>query len=119
MNTHQQRYAIKRIDEIETRKANEIRAKHTTPGKSVTNSELNKLLKAGKLPLRKDLKFVRTYDLKNIFDLSGLISDATTDQDKVSEEKERLNKLATAIRDEIVLGDEEKARKMIEDFSKQ
>lgn len=130
MNQFKTNYALKRVQQIVNEKINKVKRpekKEISPAKELSNRERLKLLKAGKVPFKKDLDQVKDYDeLRDVFDFSSFEHDTIYNEKKFKEENDKYNKLVEEIKgfgdkikDEIVLGDEENAMKLLTQFERE
>lgn len=121
MNQTQIKYARERANAIYTRKQNDLRKLYTTEAKLLSTDEKLKALKAGAFTIvpqkdRNDSGFRRSWDNFVLFTdeiKGGLNTDA------FEKAKAKLDADFTRINDELVLGDNEQALKLLEAFDGQ
>lgn len=119
MNVQQQKYALERVSSINKRLMSELRNKHTTPAIKVSGKEQLKLIKQGKVKFNKSITEVGYYTkVEQLYDFSKFKSPEKLDEKKYKPESDKLRVKYDQVRDEIVLGDEEQALKLIQAFSK-
>ena len=120
MNQTQKKYAMERLSEIRNKKFYKIDTKFGVPAVGLAWSEKIKLIRAGKVKLKggKIQNYIAFCEGWNW----GKYDKSTPAQAKKLKAKSAANQaLATAYdkcRDEVMLGDEEKAVKLIQEFSK-
>lgn len=118
MNKSQQEYARGRVRKILEMKKLEITAKHTKEAKSLTSEERANLLRSGKVKLRPDVTKIESYtDVTDVFDFSKYAWPRAIDTAAVEKAMAPLEAEATAIEDQIVLGDGSEALAAIERFA--
>lgn len=116
MNQTQKNYAMARIAQIQKDKMDAIKKKHTvSAGEPLGDSDKIKLIAGRKVNLKPD---VRGYtDLRDAFDFSKFEKPSKVDQAAIDRELAKLSVAADQVRDEIMLGDEEKAKDLIAKFA--
>jgi hypothetical protein len=115
----QQNHLKMRVSEVLEKKRSGLRAKHLTKGKTLSKFERAKLIRTGKVGLRSDVDRIDYYDdVVKVFDFSKHEYEDSYDEEKISEVIDSLESEANTIRDEIVLGDEKKARQLLAAFEK-
>lgn len=118
MNLKQKSYALKRIDDIQRRKLNEIkRSDYETKSVKLSPEERFKLFKKGKFEIKKSIEnpFIGYNYCKDIFTFKGEV-EQSFDQDKFEKAQQKVRTQADKIRDQIMLGDAEKALELIQKF---
>lgn len=119
MNQQKQKYALERVQGIYAQKVEEIENKYTTPDVTLTKEERCKLLKSGTIKVKKGITRIDTWsDVMDVFDFSKHESEGERDNKKIDTEVTKLRIEYNKVRDEIVLGDEEEALKLIQAFDK-
>jgi len=122
MNQTQKNYAMDRIRGIERDKIQALRNKFTHPGKILTGEEKIELLLEGSVSLKgsDELKTIaRRYNNPNIndvFDFTEFECPEKFEGKSFDKEKAKIIKQSTKIKDQLMLGNAEKALKMITDF---
>jgi len=120
MNQTQKKYALERIDILTIQKLKKLRTKYTRQSKSLTNKERYNLIKAGKVPMRSEKEFDKfNYQkdrVNNVFVFSKYEWDTTLNTKEYNPRKEKILNESQKIKDQIMLGDAEKALKMIQEF---
>lgn len=114
MNQNQQRYAMQRVQQVLSQRAADLRKKFTKAPKEVTDEQKLSAIYEDDVHLKQNLALSTT--LRDAYDFRRLrpeaIEDLTGSQKAIAE----LNDQAAAVRDEIMLGDEAKALKLIHQF---
>lgn len=117
MNQQQRNYALNRVDEIFKDKKAAITAKHTVEGKSLSSEERADLVRSGKIKMRADCREIDTHDyVRSVFDFSKFETKDSKDQKKIDAEIKKLKQKCDAAKDEMMLGDEDVARKMLSEL---
>ena len=117
MKRDQQRYAMIRIDEALRDKLGDARATHTTPVKQPTAMQKREAIKRGAVGLKRHGWSLST-PIEDCYSFDGLQGEATTDEAAYRKEARKLRERASKVKDEIMLGDEAKALKLIREFCK-
>jgi len=119
MNQTQKKYAMNRVDEIVRSKRIKLEDKHRVLEVRLTGTEKIQKVLTGKVPKRKTpcCNHNMPY-LIDVFDFSKWETNSDRGQAKVAEAMKPVIKEATMIKDQIMLGDEAEALKMIEKFQK-
>ena len=121
MRPTQAKYACNRIDQIVAKKVSKLVEKNGIPANS--SEDVYVMLKKGILKLKtnppKDNKYGNCFsrNLDDYFDMKAVRKGKTFTENH-QEEIDKLYSEATKIKDEIWLGDESVAAKLIENFSK-
>ena len=117
MNQQQRKYSVSRVEEIFLLKSEELREKHTKEGKTLSGEEKVKALKSGKFKIKPDIKNLDSYSyITRVFDFTGE-KKSVFNQALFDKEVKTLRKEKSKILDEIMLGDEENALRLIKEFS--
>lgn len=125
MNQDQKKYAMKRVEQIERAKRDQIKkSDYTTPAITFDAAKRLKLFKAGKYKLSPAMKeetnnpFERCYVYFNKAFLFDGEREESFDDKKFDAARDKISNQANKIRDQIMLGDSEKALAMIQEFEK-
>ncbi|KKM86002.1 hypothetical protein LCGC14_1283340 [marine sediment metagenome] len=124
MKPAEQKYAMERVRDIGNHKINAIRrAMPLLKPKTLTYSQVLKLIKSGKVKLKfRAGKILDSYDRFNdAFDVTGRHiygSQEEYDQEVFNRKADPIRKEIRRIQDQIMLGDAEKALALIEAFAK-
>lgn len=118
MNQTQKNYAIERLNNIVKTKREAIEERHTTPAIRLSDSERFIAFKKGEYTVRTDVeKRITPYtDVMSIVRFKAE-KPKKIDQKAISTEVKKLEKEAAALRDELMLGDGDKALELIKKFS--
>jgi len=115
MNQQQRNYTMKRVSEIEKRKIEEARNSATTEGIVLSGKAKLQALKEGKFTINElDNKPYIWYTCVEFDDEIK----RSVDKDKQQKLISKVQKEATRIRDELMIGDCEEALSMLKDFEK-
>lgn len=117
MNQQQAKYTIARIDQLEARKLEELRKACTTPAKRLSSHERADLIRKGKVKLRADCTDINYHtDVVNAFDFSK-----HEWSERLSDDHEAraaaVKAQASRVRDEVMLGDNAEALKLLREFA--
>lgn len=118
MNQKQREYAVSRVNGIEREKLNLLRRETTTP--EVALSEENKvdLIRRGKVKLNPDkLSEYSSHHVFNAFDFSAHEKGAVFDEKSFNKGAALINSEGQRVKDEIMLGDAETAKKLVQEFA--
>lgn len=117
MNQNQKKYAMNRIEVLASIKIREAESRFTSKKVEITNEEKYRLIASGKVKIFSYEKVSRNHysspDLYPSFDFSAYEKPAKLDESKFNPIKEKVSKLATEAKDQIMLGDCEEALKLI------
>lgn len=118
MNQTQRKYARERVEAIASRARENVQKHYTTPGNSLSATERFKEFKAGRFKIKKGVDSVNTYT--DVCDIVEFDKETKTKKNtvKIQKETEQINTALNKVIDEIMLGDNEKALKLIEAFDK-
>jgi len=118
MNQNQQRYAMKRIDDALRDKIEDLKEKHTKPGKQLTDKQKIELIRQGEasIPYSRRTFLTMKSTLGEAFDFSSRSPAEVLDLPAFEKARKALNKEASKIRDKIMLGDAKAAIPLIEKF---
>lgn len=110
MTSQQRKYLVERINGITAAKEKAAREACTKPSKILSHAEIHALLLAGKVPMKPAEDKKRSSDwLSEFFDFSEFTWGSTVDTDKLDPMISEINRVATALKDDIMLGDAESA----------
>lgn len=113
MNATEKKYACGRIDEIAVAKQAEIRKATTTEAIVLSDEDRFDLVRSGKVKMfsTKEILVNTTYhrDIGDLFDFSKHEKEEVTDSVSRGQMFRQLNKEINKVKDEIMLGDAEKA----------
>jgi len=121
MRPMQAKYACSRIDQIASEKVRQLEEKNLIPPHS--SSEVYEMIKDGVLKLKekapKNHRYSNAFsnNIDDYFDLKKTVRVKTTFKEGHQEEVDKVFSEVTKIKDEIWLGDEDSATKLINDFS--
>lgn len=123
MNQTQRNYLKDRVNSLRNQKCYEIREKHTTDGVRLTNKQRYAALKDGTAKLRPWKEMGSTDRGRSALSLGECFvfpgeRRQFFDAKKANAEVEKLDREVTALVDEIMVGDEPTALKMLRDFEK-
>ncbi len=124
MNQTQQKYFFKRLLKMQEVKYNTLSTKHTKKGKGLTDEERHKLIKTGKVKLRKVYDTIgSTYSSSNMnlnrfFDFSKYESKSSTNFEALKKDKAKIVAAFDEARDELMLGGQDNALKLIKKLEK-
>lgn len=117
MNQTQRKYALTRLGGVFQRRQNELRQKFTS--KVYTGEEFVSDIKSGKLKMKSDLQGLSLYSrISDFYDLTGKDMYGTFDQTGFNKELRKLEQEFNKAQDEVMLGDEKEAMKLIQSFDK-
>lgn len=117
MNTTQMKYALARVGEVAARKTRELQDALTTPAKDITEKERAELVRSGKVKLHSHITAISSYaDVVNVFDFSKYTHGKIISPEFTKEAGDIATQ-ADRIRDQIMLGDESVAMKLLEAFA--
>lgn len=118
MNIKEKQYAMGRIDAIAAAKCAAISTKHTVPAIKLSPQERLKAFKAGAYKINADVRKIEKYT--DVCDVVSFANEMNESQDwgKIRAESKKVTDRATAIKDQLMLGDSAEALRMIEEFSK-
>lgn len=117
MNQVQLKYARERANDIYQRRCASIRTKYTEPEVVLTPAQKTKALKDGKFKVKDTISTYSHY-LEDYVILEG-VKPLTRDEVKIKAETDALAKEYRKVTDELVLGDQEEALKLIKAFDKE
>lgn len=118
MTKSEKDYALKRVRDICRDKESAIKEKYPKTNKRLTNKEKVALIKSGKATLKKDIDYAPyRLEINDIFEwpVNNKIEKTLAQMNK---EISSLNKHAIKVKDEIMLGDNARALKLIREFEK-
>lgn len=117
-NADSRRYAMKRVNEIQCQKEAQIKQKHTKTAISPTDKDMINAIEWGDVRLIAKTNNVLNKTVREAFDFSRLEVDEIEDNKKIiiAVQKSRIE--ADKVRDQIMLGDETEALKLLEKFNK-
>ena len=111
------KYAMARVDGIYSDRAKEINDRYNKLQKTLTDEERLKLLRAGKVKLKKSVERIDRYaNVVSVFDFSEFEGLTKTQKDALMKELEPLRMAVHRLRDELALGDEAKALELLRAF---
>jgi hypothetical protein len=114
MNQSQMKYARQRAEEIKTKKLQDISTKYTTPAVTLTTEQRIKALKAGEYTI--DNKQINSgYYWYNAIKFNG-DTPRTIDTEKAAKEHAKVKETFTKLMDELILGDNEEALRLLVAF---
>ncbi len=118
MNQQQVKYTIDRINSIERQRTEALRLEYLVPAKFITDEDIIQLIKTGAVTFRSDIKRDRHGYLQvtDIFDLS----EHTWHQHQRAGWEEAVAELkaqASRVRDEVMLGDNAEALRLLKEFA--
>jgi len=116
MNQHQRKYAISRVSEIKNYKIKKLQEDCETKAVYLTEKERFEAFKKGQFKIRKDASKISNYtDVVSIvcFDAE---KERTFDEAKFKKECSKIEKEASRVSDEIMLGDAQEAMRLLEKF---
>ena len=118
MNQTKTKYALERVNQIFNAKLDRIRT-DCTKGEDGPSVEMRAtLIKQGKVKIKPSVTKINKYtDVCEVFDFSKFETKTVFDEKKYNEKVNKLTIEMETIKDEIVLGDEEKALRLLEKFS--
>ena len=119
MNQTQKHYAVERVNEIFRHKESELKKKLTRKGTHLNGYQCVSKIRSGKVKMfqNSDIDFNRCrMAIRDIFDFSPFEEEGGLDRVAFNKAIELLSKKAREIKDKIMLGDAEKALKMIHEF---
>lgn len=117
MNTQQRKYVFDRITAILSHKLNALRHKHTICGKNLTPEERSRLIREKKVNIKTTLTQVwPTTAIRDVFDFSEHEWPARVDDAALGPEEAAVRSQATALRDQIMLGDVGEALRLLQEF---
>lgn len=119
MNKQQLTYAMERLDNVYREKRHAIHNECTTKGKVVTVDALVGLIKSGKLKVKTSGSRVidRYIDISTVFNLEPFQSEDELDKEKHDSRIKKLDDEFTKIKDELVIGDSDKAMELLKRFT--
>lgn len=119
MNQMQKTYAMNRVNEIAGQRRVKSQNKHTTKTKYLALDKRLSLIRTGKVKLNAKCNAgTNNPSITVAFDFSKYENKGSIDWDKVSKEMEPIEEECLRIKDQIMLGDEAEALKMIIKFEK-
>ncbi len=106
MNTHQKKYALQRIDGLQTIKIREAEEKFTTKAVTLSTEEKYKLIASGGVKILPFIK-ISSYspDLYPSFDFTAHESKSKLDEKKYNPVVKEVMTIAQQAKDQIMLGD--------------
>lgn len=116
MKQDQQRYAMERISKAVDAKIAACKARHMKPGNQPTTQEKLRAIRDGDAALRRHA--LLSWKLDDAFDFSELTRPDALDVKPFEREAASIRERAAKIKDEIMLGDSQKAIKLIREFCK-
>lgn len=121
MNQQQKKYAIKRVEIIQMKKADSLSSKFHNSRNSLDVDKRIELIRSGKVKLRSKVKIknIVEYDrdkIHLIYDFDKFLLALKYEKRALDERRSEVYKYATLVKDEIMLGDSEKALNMIRKF---
>lgn len=118
MNKSEKDYAFKRVSSICRRKESAIKSKFPKANICLTKREKVASIKSGKAKLKKNIDYSSyRLEIEDVFEWPKK-ADIENAKKLVNIEISSLHKHTTKVKDEIMLGDEEKALKLIREFEK-
>lgn len=106
MTRLQATYLLQRLTEVLHEKRADLRRKHTTEGKYISDAERAELIRSGKVTLRKEIGEVcTTAEIRRVFDLSAYEWEQRFDEQSFSADYKKLKAEANVVKDAIILGD--------------
>jgi hypothetical protein len=114
MNQNQQRYAMQRVSQVLARRTTELRKKFTKTPKEVTDEQKLSAIYDGDVLLKRNMTLATT--LREAYDFRRLRPEAIENLSGSQRALADLNDMAAAVRDEIMLGNETKALKLLHQF---
>ena len=114
MNQNQQRYALDRVKRVLYQRQAELRKEFTKAPKEVTDEQKMDAIYEGRVHVKPNMTLATT--LREAYDFRRLRPEAVEDLDGSQKVIAELNDQAALVNDEIMLGDEAKALKMLQEF---
>uniref|UniRef100_A0A6M3LUF9 Uncharacterized protein n=1 Tax=viral metagenome TaxID=1070528 RepID=A0A6M3LUF9_9ZZZZ len=119
MKAAEKNYAVQRVLEIERRKAQAVRDKYPDADKCLSNRDKVAMIKSGKAKIKKDVDYGGyRIDLDSIF-VWPEDSKKVKAEKQLAEEIDKLDAQAQQVKDELMLGDEEKALALLRQFERE
>lgn len=120
MNQNQQRYAMKRVDEISRARESLLRESHTHKAKAVTVKEKLHAIRRGEvdtdITYQARQRITEKTTVISALDFSDFVPSDVFDEKAFRRDREKLRKEAAAVTDEIMLGDAAKAKSLLSKF---
>jgi hypothetical protein len=114
MKQSEQRYAMNRLQEVFQQACRDLKAKHTKPQEEPSTKEKLRALQQWKVDFKRSADLLTP--VGQAFDFSVLSQGETLDQKALEKDMRTLRKVYGLVRDEVMLGDEAKAKNLIRSF---
>ena len=119
MMKKQMDYCLERAKVIRNEKLYAARKKYTKDGKVLSPEERASLLRAGKVKMRPGINKLSAWDkIYDVFDFKKHDVDGAFDQKRYRADEVKIISAYNKLADEIVLGDAETAKHLLEQFEK-